>query len=191
MKSMTKIFAKIGIATLLVTGATNISAQERPGGRGGGNFDPAEMRQRMMEMYKERLEVTSADEWKVIEPRIEKVTEARRETTRGGIGGGFGAFGRGGRGGGGDNQGGDNQGRRGGGGGGRGGFGGGEPSPELDALQKALEAKAPAEEIKAKLAKVREAQQQKQAKLEQAQEDLRKVLSVRQEANAVILGLLR
>jgi hypothetical protein len=58
-------------------------------------------------------------------------------------------------------------------------------------LQKAIESKAPADELKAKLAKLREARKEKEAALEKAQEDLRKVLSVRQEAAAVLAGLLK
>ena len=72
--------------------------------------------------------------------------------------------------------------------GGPGGFG--QPSPEHEALQKALENKASNDEVKAALAKYREAHKAKQEKLQKAQEDLRKVLSVRQEAAAVSLGLL-
>ncbi|MBI3882248.1 MAG: hypothetical protein HY301_19590, partial [Verrucomicrobia bacterium] len=34
--------------------------------RGGGNFDPAAMRQRMMDRMKETFEVTNDDEWKII-----------------------------------------------------------------------------------------------------------------------------
>jgi len=157
-------------------------AQERD----RGNFDPEQMRARMMERYREALEVKNDDEWKVIEPRITKVSDARREMMTGGMGG----FGRGGGGGFG--------GRRGGGGGdnnsndgGRRRTFGGEPNPDAEALQKALEGKAPNDEIKAKLAKYRETQKQKQATLAAAQEELRKVLSVRQEATAVMMGLLQ
>ena len=66
----------------------------------------------------------------------------------------------------------------------------GEPSPESEALQQAIDSKAAAEELKAKLAKVREARKAKQAKLDKAQDDLRQVLSMRQEAIAVVNGLL-
>ena len=130
-----------------------------------------------MERYREGLEVKSDDEWKVIETRINKVMDARRDV---GFGGGPGTFGRRR---GGDNNGGGDENRR--------SRFGGEPSPEAEALQKAVEAKASNDELKAKLAKYREAQKQKQAKLEAAQDDLRKVLSLRQEANAVLMGLLR
>lgn len=130
-----------------------------------------------MERYREDLEVKSDDEWKLIEARITKVTDARREIGFGGM-----RFGGGRRGG--DNNGGGDQ-------GGRRNFGGGTPSPEVESLQKAIEAKAPADELKAKLAKVREARKQKEANLAKAQDELRKVLSVRQEASAVLLGLLQ
>ena len=68
-------------------------------------------------------------------------------------------------------------------------WGGG--NPESDALRAALEAKAPAQEIKNLLAKLREARKANEAKLEAAQEELKKVLNVRQEAVAVMNGLLR
>ena len=144
----------------------------------------------MMDRYKEQLGVTDDAEWKLIFDRIEKVTTARREIGFGG-GGGFGRGGRGGPGGpGGGGPGGGGPGGDPAAAGGRGGFGG-EPSPEAEALRKAIEAKAPADELKAKLAKFREARKVKEANLETAQEDLRKVLTVRQEAAAVLAGLLK
>jgi hypothetical protein len=170
MKRLRKTVLLGGIVAVLLTGATQAFAQQERQGR--GNFDPEQMRQRMMERYKEQLDVKDDGEWKIISERIEKVTAARRELGGGGFGMGFG-------------------GRRGGGGGGGGGFRGGDPSPEVEALQKAIEAKASGEELKQKLAKLREARKEKEAKLEKAQEDLRKVLSVRQEASAVLLGLLK
>jgi hypothetical protein len=133
---------------------TSTQAQQDGQGRGQGrgNFDPEEMRARMMERTREQFGVTDDAEWKVIEAKITKVNEARRA-----VGGGF----------------------------------GGEPSPEVEDLRKAIEAKAPAAEIKAKLAKVREVRKANEAKLEAAQEDLRKILSVQQEAVAVMAGLLK
>ena len=58
-------------------------------------------------------------------------------------------------------------------------------------LQKALDDKASAEDVKAKLAKLRETRKTKEAALEKAQDELRKALSPRQEAGAVLAGLLR
>lgn len=179
MKTLNRILALAGVSAVLALGTGAGNAQEnqnrpdRGGDRGGrGNFDPEQMRVRMMERYREAFEVKDDAEWKLIEGRITKVSDARRDM--GGFGRGFGGPG----------------GRGGGPGGGRGGFGG-EPNPDAEALQKALEAKASADEIKAKLAKYRESQKAKQAALEKAQADLRQVLSVKQEAQAVLMGLLQ
>src|SRR5262245_36872255 len=190
MKTLHLTWAAAAAALVLNLSPGNLAAQEQQqrgergdrGDRGDrGGFDPEQMRARMMERYRESLEIKNDDEWKVIEPRIQKVSDARRS-----IGGGFGGFGGFGRGGG----------RRGGDGGGGGGGGDrrsmfGEPNPDAEALQRAIEAKAPNDEIKAKLAKFRESQKARQATLTAAQEDLRKLLSVRQEATAVTLGLLQ
>lgn len=189
---LNKMLALAGAAVALGLSSGQLVAQDNQGnrprgqGQGRGNFDPEEMRQRLAERIREQLDVKSDDEWKIIYERVEKVNQARREV---GAGGGFGAFGfgRGGRGGpgggGGDASAGGDQNRR-------RGFGG-ERSPEAEALQKAIEAQASSEEIKAKLAKYREARKEKEAKLEQAQEELRKVLTVKQEAAAVLAGLLK
>jgi hypothetical protein len=163
--------ALAGTAVLLSLGTGTAAAQGRQGGR--GNFDPAEMRARMMERYKEALEVTNDAEWKVIETRLQKVMDAQRDAR---MGGGRGMFGR--------PPGGDRGGDRGGPGGGR------EVNAETDALQKALDAKASADEIKTKLAKYRETRKQKEAALETARAELKKVLSVRQEAVLVMMGSL-
>ena len=64
-------------------------------------------------------------------------------------------------------------------------------SPELDALRKTIESKASAAEIKSKLADLRAARKQKEAELEKAQDDLKTILSARQEAVAVTFGLLK
>ena len=84
------------------------------------------------------------------------------------------------------------QGGPGGGGPGGGGFGAlfGQPSPESDALQKAVDDQAPAGQLKTLIAKLQAVHKEKQAKLAQAQEDLRAVLTPRQEAIAILGGLL-
>ncbi len=174
----------LGSATLLGQDANNNDQGGRrnrqggpggPGGPGGGNFDPEQMRQRMMERVREQFGVKDDEEWKLISERIEKVSAARREM--GGMGMRFG----GGRGGGPGGA---------GGGGGRGGFGG-EASPEATALQTAIENNASADDIKAKLAKYRESQKAKEEKLAKAQAELREVLTVKQEAAAVLAGYLK
>ncbi len=176
MKQFNQLLAMTATVLCLSLGNGQLAAQPGPG---RGNFDPEQFRQRMMDRYKEALEVKSDDEWKIISERIEKVTTAQREVRMGG----FAAFGGRRGGGGGNGDGPDNGGRR--------NRFGGEPGPEAQALQKALDAKASSDELKSKLARVREAQKEKEAKLATAQEDLRKVLSLRQEATAVLMGLLK
>jgi hypothetical protein len=178
MKRMIRpLLLMVGLAALLA-GTGNAIAQDDGGGRrGGGNFDPAQFQQQMMDRFKERLEMTNDDEWAAVQGLVQKVMDARRATFSGM--GGFGGRRNGGAGGG------DNGGRN----GGRGGFNA-PPSPEAEDLQKALDAKASPDELKAKLAKLRDARKTKEATLAKAQDDLRKVLTVRQEATAVSMGLL-
>jgi hypothetical protein len=85
--------------------------------------------------------------------------------------------------------GGDNAG--GGGGGRRGGGFGGEPSAEQAALDKAIDSNASKDELKSAMAKVRTAKKDKEAKLTKAQDDLKKVLTVEQEAVALAMGLVQ
>jgi hypothetical protein len=151
------------------------------GGRGfggrGGNFDPAQMQQMFLDRIHEELEVTDDAEWKALQPIVQKVMDARRQVEGDRFRGMFGRR-RGG------DQGGDQGPRRGPGGM----FG--QPSPEAEALQRAIDSKASKAELKAALAKYVEARKVKQAALEQAQNELRKVLSLRQEAIATASGLL-
>jgi len=147
--------------------------QGGPGGFGGGNFDPAEFQQRRMERIKEGMGVTDDSEWKVIQERIQKVTDAQMAVASFRMG----RFGRGP------------------GGPGGGGFGGGrggmfQPSPEAESLRNAIENNAPADQIKTALQKFRDARKAKEAALEKAQADLKQVLSVKQEAVAVQQGLI-
>jgi hypothetical protein len=187
MRRMTQLLAIAGVACVASFGSNKAFAQDDNGGRRRGGFDPARMQefqQRRMDRIKEELEVKD-DEWTALQPLIQKVMDAQRAVLADRMGG----F-RGGRGGGGgDNNGGggDNGGRRRGGGG----FGGfGEPSPEAEALQKAIESKASNSEMKAALAKYQESRKTKQTDLETAQANLKKVLSVRQEAILTAQGLL-
>ena len=186
---MKKLLAMLAVAAALCVSADSLLAQDNGGGGGGnggggrrqrnggggggggGQFDPAAFQQRMMDRYKEDLGFTNDTEWSAVEPLVQKVSEARMEAFRGG---GFG-------------------GRRGGqgGGGGGGGFGGNVPAdPDREALQQAIDNNAPAAQIKTLLDKYRASVKTKQAKLESAQADLKKVLSQKQEASAVLAGLL-
>ncbi len=225
----------LGAVAWLLVSTGNVQAQDPPA---RGNFDPQQMRQRMMERLRGQFEVKDDAEWKAIAERIDKVMEARRNAGgpmgmrppgfpggRGGFAGPGGPAGPDGfRGPGGPDgpggpppQGGEGQpegfGPPDGGPGapgqspgarrrqgefqnrpGRPGPMGGfnrEANPEMEALRKAIADKAPAAEIKAKLAALRATRAQKEADLEKAQDELRAVLSARQEAVAVTLGLLK
>jgi hypothetical protein len=172
-----------GMAAALFLSAGTVFAQNDNqgggGGRGGGfrNMDPAQMQQRMMERIRDDLSFTNDTEWNAVQPLVQKVMDARRDV---GFGGGMGRmFGRNR----GNNNTGDQANNR------RGGFFG-QPSPEAEALQKAIDDNAPTAQIKAALAKYQESQKAKRAKLVQAQENLRKVLTPKREAQATLLGLL-
>jgi hypothetical protein len=185
MKKITKALAVAGFIAVLGMGASNVLAQGR------GNFDPAQMRQNRIDRLKEQMNVTDDAEWKVLETSIGKVMDAQQEVLSGRFGGGGG--GRGGRGGGGNGGGNGGTNNAAGGRGGRGGGGGrfGTPSPEAEALQKAIDDNASSDVINAKLKTLREANVAKEAKLEEAQADLRKLLTPRQEAVAVLNGVLK
>jgi Spy/CpxP family protein refolding chaperone len=156
--------------------------QGGPGGR--GNFDPAQMRARMMERFQEQLGA-SADEWKVIQPLLEDVMTKQRAAS-GSRFGGMGMMFRGPRPGGqgaapGAAQGGG-QNRR---------LGRGEPNPAVEGLQKAIENKSTSSaELKAKLKALRDSRAQAAAELKAAQEKLQAVLTLRQEAQLVMMGSL-
>jgi hypothetical protein len=174
---MNQLLAIGGVAAALFLGAGSVSAQN---GGGGGNFDPAQMQQRIMNNVREQLGLTNDTDWNAIQPLVQKVMDARRDVGGGGMGR---LLSRGNRGGNNNNANANNNGGR------RGGFGG-TPSPEAEALQKAIDDNAPTAQVKAALAKYHASQKDKQAKLVQAQENLRKVLTVKQEAQAALLGLV-
>lgn len=166
---MLAVSAYVGVAT----------GQERPGGGGrrwGGGFDREQMRQRMAQRLKEALGA-SDEEWTVIGPLLERVQTLSREA-RGGMAS---RFGRGGR------------------------FGGprgrpGEPGAEREPsavekaaaeLRAALEDQSTAAaQVKTKLTAYREAREQAREKLAKAQAELREVLTLRQEAQLVLMGML-
>jgi hypothetical protein len=177
MKTFSKALLVGGFAALLILGAGKTMAQGR------GNFDPALMKQDMMDRLRDQMEIKDDQEWQAIEPKVSKVFDARRDV----MAMGFRGFGGGRRR---NNNNGDN-----------GGNGGdnprprrnpfGEPSPAMEALQQAIDSKAPTAEIKTKLAAVRAEIKDKQARLLAAQEDLRGVLTPMQEAVATVNGLLQ
>jgi hypothetical protein len=161
------------------TGNDNAASGGNQGGgrrnRGqGGNFDPAQMQQRMMERVREQLNFTNDTEWSAIEPLVQKVMEAQRDARSGGMARLF-SRSRGGN---------NNDGVV-----GRGNFGQ-QANPDAEALQKAIDDNAPASQVKDLLAKYKVSQKARQTKLSAAQADLQKVLTVKQEAQATLLGLV-
>ena len=130
--------------------------------RKAGGTDP---QSRMLERVRAQMEITDDDEWALIAERIGKVEELRRTLATGG-------------------------------GGPRAAAAPAERikrsagNSERDALRTAVIDKLPEAEIKARLQRARELQQQKEAGLAAAQAELRAVLTVRQEAIAVIAGYL-
>ncbi|HEV2434674.1 MAG TPA: hypothetical protein VG077_01625 [Verrucomicrobiae bacterium] len=189
MIKLNQTFAIWGVAAALCLSTGSLLAQNDNGGGGGGggqggfgrgNFDPAQFQQRMMDGIRDQLGFTNDTDWSAVQPLIQKVMDARRDV---GFGAGMGRMmfrNRGGNNG--DNA---NGGRR------RGGFFGGQPSPEAEALQKTIDDNSPPAQIKAALARYEASQKAKEAKLAEAQAQLRQVLTVKQEAQATLLGLLQ
>ena len=175
----------LGIS-LAVGASSTVMAQQGGGGGGGGgggrgNFDPAAFRAQQEARMKESLGVND-EEWKVLQPKIQKVTDARQAIGFGG-GGGGGFGGRGGRGGGGAAT---------------------DPAaapatsrpanPVADArrdLATLLANKdSTPEQIKAKLDEFRKARDAARDTLKKAQDDLKSVCTARQEAVFVSNGTL-
>jgi len=117
----------------------------------------------MLDRMRTAFGVTDDAEWSAISPRITAVFEAQRAALGMGGGGMRGADGA------------------------RQGTGG---NPELQALREALTDKMPDAEIKARLERVRAVRKENEAKLEKARGDLLALLSVRQEAVAVMFRLV-
>jgi hypothetical protein len=160
--------------------------QGPPGqGPGGRMFDPEQMRQMMEQRMKEMLGATD-EEWKVLGPRVMKVQELNRQTS--GPGRGMMMFGRGMR----------------GGPGGPGGPGGNQPGgpmgtnrelTETEKIQEQLQTlledtTSTPDKIKEQLTKLRAAREKDKAELAKAQKSLREVLTLRQEATLVLMGML-
>ncbi len=159
------------------------------GGRNRQGWDPAQMRQQMIDRMKEALGA-SDEELAVLQPKIEHLMQLQRDAMGGGRGGMM-MF-RGNRGGGPGGPGGDRA--------GRGGDRGGPPSADrpvspvqekMHELQTLLDNKdASPDAIKTKLAEVREVRAKAKEELTKAQQDLREVLTQRQEAVLVTMGML-
>ncbi len=159
-------------------------AQDRADRGGRAGFDPARMREAMITAMKDQLGV-NAEEWTVIQPKIDKLMTAQRDNMSGR---GFNFRGGG--------SGGGRRDREAGGGAGAGSpaADGQQQSPVQQAsreLREALAKKETApEQITAKLTALREARAKAREQLTAAQEDLRSVLTPRQEAVMVSTGML-
>ncbi len=161
--------------------------------RKGGMFGRGDMQERMKAMLKQDLGV-SDEEWTVIEPRLTKVMTLSREASARPLGGMMGMGGPGG----GMPPSPDMEGGR----SGRGARPAQEEGsrPEIqqtevqkatDALRKALEAEKPdTADIKTKLTALREVREKAKQELSKAQQELREILTVDQEAKLVLAGLL-
>ena len=162
------------VVTAVFAGVTvDISAQERDRNRDRGNrdrgergqWDRSQIMERIMDRYRENLGFSVA-EWKVVQPKVQAVMENRIS----GASGMMSMFGGSRR--------------------GRGGDSSTEKTPTSE-LRDLLEKEKPAKgEIKAKLAAYRADRKAREAKLKKAQEDLRQLLTIKQEAQAVLAGLL-
>ncbi|MSU48727.1 MAG: hypothetical protein EXS37_06520 [Opitutus sp.] len=143
------------------------SKRDDPGSAKGGRSTPADAQARIMAKLRERLDVNDDAEWDIISNRIARVDELRRNLWTGSAGSR------------------------------------GSPSmadkskrssksahPEQDALRSALGDKLPDAEIEVRLARAREVYREAEFRLAKAQAELRAVLTVRQEAEAVVIGLL-
>lgn len=157
----------IGTALVLVIGATTW-AQPAPGGGGRrGGFDPARMQEMILGRIQEVL-APSDEEWTAIKPLIQDVLTKRRETMSGMRGMMRGR-----------NRRRQTQGQA------------SNVSAEVTALQEALDNQdAPPEDIKAKLAAFRTGRDKKEQELQAARETLRAILTIRQEAQLVMMGML-
>jgi hypothetical protein len=148
------------------------------GGPGGGRPNFQQMMQRRMEQLKQALGATD-DEFAAIQPKIEAVQTLQRDLN----GGRFGMFG-------------GNRPRRGGQDGGNNPQGGATTQPSgvqaaMTDLENTLnDQSAGADQIKTKLDTLREARTKAKQDLAQAQQDLKSVLTQRQEAVMVLQGFL-
>ena len=172
MMSMKKIMMLMGVVALMqfcLAGAQEATTPREGGNRGarqqrgGQQFNPQQMQERYMNRVKESLGVND-EEWKVLKPKVEKVRTAQMNTQRMGMG------------------------RR------TGERAGTELSPIQKAsqeLQTVLAKKdSSAKDISAKLTALREAKKKSETELAEARKALKELLTQRQEAQLVMMGLL-
>jgi len=183
MKNLRSLLGLMTLALAFAVSGHRAAAQGGfggAGGGGGGGFralmgDPAQRAQMQVNALRDSLVVTNDAEWNVISARLLKVVQLKSDNSMAEIakmaaplmammGGGIG-------------------------GGGANLFGV-QPDRTADALRQALDNNGTLDQVKAALAKFREAKKQKQAELAKAQDALKEVLTVRQEAALVASGYL-
>jgi Spy/CpxP family protein refolding chaperone len=167
-----------GLVTVLAASMAFAQAPAAPGGGTGGPGGGGGGRGRfnIMENIKQQLAVTD-DEWAVLQPKLQKVVDLSRETMMSRIGG---MMGRRGNRGGGDNAAPAQT---------------SQPTSDVteksQALRTALDNKdADPKDIAQKLAALRDARERAKAELVKAQGELKELLSARQEAQLVVMGVL-
>ena len=173
----------LGLAAGLFVGQV-LSQEAQPGARGPaaggqGRRDPEQMRQMYLQRVKDALAATD-EEWKVLSPKIENIQGLSRQLRMGGGGGrmGMGATGT---------------------------APATTPAParpatqrELTGVEKAVQnvrttldnKEATADQIKSALKALREAREKVKEELAKAQGEVRELVTARQEAELVLLGLL-
>ena len=174
MNTIIKSLSLLVVTAVFASVTVDVSAQERDRNRDRGNrerggergqWDRSQIMERIMDRYRENLGFSVA-EWKVVQPKVQAVMDNRIS----GASGMMSMFGGSRR--------------------GRGGISSTEKTPtsELrDLLEKDDASKG---DIKAKLAAYRADRKARETKLKKAQEDLRQLLTIKQEAQAVLAGLL-
>jgi len=163
-----------GMVVALLAGAFGIAFAGEAGGGGRGGFDPARIREMMSTRVKETLKVND-EEWKALQPKVEKVQTMSREIT----GGGMRMMG----------------GRRGGNTDQPAAGTAEQPQSPLVKAQADLQAtldkeNATADEIKTKLTAYRQARELAKQELAKAQAELRELVTPKQEAQLVLMNLL-
>ena len=174
MNTFIKSLSLSVVIAVFASVTVDVSAQERDRNRDRGNrerggergqWDRSQIMERIMDRYRENLGFSVA-EWKVVQPKVQAVMDNRIS----GASGMMSMFGGSRRG-----RGGDSSTEK-------------TPTSELrDLLEKEDASKG---DIKAKLAAYRADRKAREAKLKKAQEDLRQLLTIKQEAQAVLAGLL-
>ena len=174
MNTIIKSLSLLVVTAVFGSVTVDVSAQERDRNRDRGNrerggergqWDRSQIMDRIMDRYRENLGFSVA-EWKVVRPKVQAVMDNRIS----GVSGMMSMFGGSRRG-----RGGDSSTEK-------------TPTSELrDLLEKDDASKGA---IKAKLAAYRADRKAREAKLKKAHEDLRQLLTIKQEAQAVLAGLL-